>query len=227
MLKKTKANDLSKPVMALLIAGFLTVFTSAYLLVEISEGILESEKFTLDQTVNQWVAAINTSRLSNVMGYITYTGSVPWLTLGTFILTAYLFFKPEKTNWFITFLLINMFGISAITKGLKLLFQRGRPEELAQYDGTGFSFPSGHTTGAVTLYGFLIYLVVRSHLNKKLKWLVSTSLVIWVLTVAISRIFVEVHYFTDIIAGLVIGLLWLLVCIGCLEMLLHKKVKKK
>ncbi|NIK11529.1 membrane-associated phospholipid phosphatase [Alkalibacillus almallahensis] len=58
-----------------------------------------------------------------------------------------------------------MFGISGLTKGLKLLFERQRLETLEQFDRTGFSFPSDHSTGVITFYGFMIYLTVNLIIN--------------------------------------------------------------
>ncbi|EDL66549.1 PAP2 family protein [Bacillus sp. SG-1] len=225
LLKHTNLNRLSKRVIALLAAGFIAIFSTTYLFISLAEDVLENEKFAVDQAVGEFVSSINTSTISSLMGYITEAGAVIWLAVGTFILTAYLFFT-KRSNWFIIFLLINMFGISALTKGLKLLFERERPEVLSQYDGTGFSFPSGHTTGAVALYGYIIYLVGRSHLTNMSKSVWIAFLSIWILAIAASRIFIDVHFFTDILAGLAIGLLWLLVCIFSLETLLVKKGKK-
>ncbi|MDQ0158339.1 phosphatase PAP2 family protein [Alkalibacillus salilacus] len=210
---------LSRKSLALMLTGFVTLFVSFYIFLSLADDVWEDESFKLDVMVNQFIASFNTPWLTGVMGYITETGSVPWLTVATILVVAYLVLLSDKSYWVATFLVINMLGISGLTKGLKLLFERQRPETLEQFDGTGFSFPSGHSTGAITFYGFMIYLIVISQLSKGSKWLINGFLTVWILLVALSRVFVGVHYITDIIAGLAIGLAWLLICIVGLALL--------
>lgn len=229
LFKGTHVKNPSKASIVLILIGFVTIGLAFYFFMSLAEDVAEQEKFAIDRMVTEFIASFSTPALKNIMGYITYTGSVPWLIGGTVLLLAYLFFISSKSNWVSIFLLVNMLGISALTKGLKLLFERQRPAVLAQYDGTGYSFPSGHSTGAITFYGFLIYLISISKLDKKWKWMSSILLGIWISLVAFSRIFVGVHYFTDTLAGLSLGLAWLFICIGGLELMLlrNRRFKKK
>lgn len=221
--KVLKSHQTSKPVFVLLAAGFITIIAAFYLFISIAEEVWENEKFTVDQAIVEWIYSFNTASLTDMMANVTETGSVLWLSVGTAFIVVYLFLVSDKSNWFIVFLLINMFGVAGLTSGLKMLFGRERPEVLAEFDGTGYSFPSGHSSGGAAFYGFLIYLVARSRMNQKLKWVVQILLGTWVLAIAVSRIFVGVHYFTDIIAGMALGLVWLLVCIFGLELILYRK----
>ncbi|NIK11511.1 phosphatase PAP2 family protein [Alkalibacillus almallahensis] len=210
---------LSRKSLALMLTGFVALFVSFYIFLSLADDVWEDESFKLDAMVNQFIVSFNTPWLTDMMGYITETGSVPWLTVATILVVAYLVLLTDKSYWVATFLVINMLGISGLTKGLKLLFERQRPETLEQFDGTGFSFPSGHSTGAITFYGFMIYLIVISKLSKGWKWVINGFLTTWILLVALSRVFVGVHYVTDIIAGLAIGLAWLLICVTGLVLL--------
>ncbi|MCA0970499.1 phosphatase PAP2 family protein [Halobacillus litoralis] len=223
----THIKNPSKMSIALILSGFATVFVAFYLFLSLAEEVWENEKFQIDETVNQFIASFNTPGLTNTMGYITETGSVMWLTIATVLVAAYLFFLSDKSNWVVLFLAINMLGISGLTKGLKLLFERQRPSVIEEFDGTGYSFPSGHSTGAVTFYGFMIYLVVVSRLSKGWKWAINSFLAVWALLVALSRVFIGVHFITDIMAGIAIGLSWLLVCIAALEVMLWRKRRFK
>ena len=84
--------------------------------------------------------------------------------------------------------------------GLKAAFSRDRPNIFEEYDGTGYSFPSGHSTAPIVFYGFIIYLIIRSKLNALAKWLINISLGVLILLIAFSRLPLGVHYFTDVIS---------------------------
>nr|WP_256558170.1 phosphatase PAP2 family protein [Halobacillus sp. A1] len=142
------------------------------------------------------------------------------------MIISLLFFIPYS-KWVAVYLAVSMIGISLLTSGLKSLFGRDRPELLDQYDGTGYSFPSGHTTGSTVFYGFMIYLIVVSPLSKPVKWLVNILLFLMILAVSLSRVFLNVHYLTDILGGLALGFSWLLVCIAALEIMLWRGRRKK
>ncbi|MFD2925131.1 phosphatase PAP2 family protein [Halobacillus naozhouensis] len=219
----TKLSDLSKMSVLLIIAGFAAVGSAAFIFIEIAEDVIEKEKFAIDQAATNIVNMISSEQLSMIVGWITDIGSVPLITILSIILAGYLLFFSSFSAWVTVYFAVNMIGISLLTKGLKLLFERQRPDILAQYDGTGFSFPSGHTTGAATFYGFFIYLIVISSLDKKWKWPINVGLMIVILLVALSRVYLGVHFFTDIIAGLLLGLSWLFICIGALELTIWRQ----
>ena len=141
--------------------------------------------------------------------------------------SVYLFMASAFSRWVAIYFVVNMLGISALTKILKVSFERNRPEVLAEYDGTGFSFPSGHTTGALTFYGFLIYLVVSSSMKKQWKWALNIFLGLLILLVGLSRVYLGVHFFSDVMAGMLFGLAWLLVCIGALEITLWNQRRRQ
>lgn len=225
--KGLQLSDVPKSSWILIIAGLLTLFTTAFLFLEMGEEVLEQETFMIDQTAQNIVSMINTGILQSIMGLITEAGSVTWLTIGAAVITVYLLFFSSFSRWNAVYFAINMIGISIITTVFKNFFSRQRPEVLAAYDGTGYSFPSGHATGAVTFYGFLAYLIIRSTLAAVWKWVLGTLLTLAALLVAVSRMFLDVHYFTDVLAGISVGLFWLLICIIALELTLWNKYRRQ
>ncbi|MFC4559502.1 phosphatase PAP2 family protein [Virgibacillus kekensis] len=227
LFKGTHIKDLSKVSIILILAGFVIIGSSVFFFLSLAEEVMEKEKFIIDATVNDFIASFNTPWLQDTMGYITEAGSVIWLSIASVILFIYLMFFSKFSRWVAISFAINMIGISGLTKGLKLLFERQRPEVLAQFDGTGFSFPSGHSTGAITFYGFIIYLILISPLEKKWKWTINSLLAVVIFLVAFSRVFLSVHYVTDIAAGLAIGLTWLFTCITALELTIWRQRRRK
>src|SRR5699024_2766381 len=190
--------------------------------VEIADDILEKEKFEIDQFFQHisWIEQENA--LHQVMSLVTEAGSVVFLVIASILVVVYMFLA-KKSKWMVIFFIINMVGISAMTTVLKELFKRDRPEIITQYDGTGFSFPSGHSTGAIAFYGFILYMLWRSNIRQWLKWLLIFICGLLAIMIPFSRVILGVHYFTDILAGIALSLAWLILCIIVLEYLRSMK----
>jgi undecaprenyl-diphosphatase len=103
--------------------------------------------------------------------------------------------------------------------GLKHLFDRNRPLIPLLEEARGLSFPSGHALMSVTFYGLLIYIVFKGFKNKPLKWTLISMLLALILIIGFSRIYLRVHYASDVIAGFCVGLLWLVICVWVLNRL--------
>ena len=115
-----------------------------------------------------------------------------------FILLLFLIIFKDRRGIFLNISAIASVGVNYV---LKHLIRRDRPNGLRLVEQGGFSFPSGHTMISVCVYGYLLYLVKSSVKNKILRYFLSTVLVILILSIGISRIYVGVHYFSDVLAG--------------------------
>ena len=107
-------------------------------------------------------------------------------------------------------------GNSLLNPALKAIFERTRP----LHDGlafNGWSFPSGHASGAVVAYGMLAYVVLRMLPGR---WHLSVILLAAAIafSTGFSRIYLQAHYFSDVVAGFASGTAWLVVCISSLEL---------
>ena len=100
---------------------------------------------------------------------------------------------------------------------LKFLFQRKRPLSPLLKAAKGLSFPSGHAIMAVTFYGLLIYILQHSISVDWLRWLVTFLLLILIVWIGYSRVYLRVHYASDVAGGFIIGLLWLLISLAVLK----------
>ena len=105
---------------------------------------------------------------------------------------------------------INSVNSSIINKILKAIFVRPRPNVLRLIKQGGYSFPSGHAMASMTFYGFLIYLIIKSNINKNIKILLTSLLTILILLIGISRIYLGVHYASDILAGYLVSIIYLI-----------------
>ena len=109
--------------------------------------------------------------------------------------------------------LLNLICVFILNYLLKIIFSRERPIDINLITESGFSFPSGHAMISLGIYGFLIYLLLLSDKNKISKIIGAISLVLLIFLIGISRIYLGVHYATDVIAGFVISCSYLLLFI--------------
>ncbi len=116
--------------------------------------------------------------------------------------------------------LTNLVTISILNQILKSILRRPRPTEFRLINETGYSFPSGHSMVSMAFYGFLIYLIYKNIKNKYLKTILIIILSLLIIAIGISRIYLGVHYVSDIIGGFLISISYLILYIK----LINKKL---
>lgn len=99
----------------------------------------------------------------------------------------------------------------------KSIFVRPRPDVLKLITQGGYSYPSGHAMASMTFYGFLIYLIYKSDLSKNKKISFITLLSIFILLIGMSRIYLGVHYASDIISGYMVSVILLIIYVGIIN----------
>ena len=124
------------------------------------------------------------------------------------LILSFIFFKNKLYPKLIT---INILSVVFINQILKHLIQRPRPNFPHLIKQGGFSFPSGHSMAAFGFYGFFIYLIYKSKLNKKIKIVLIAFLSLLILMIGLSRLYLGVHYATDVIAGFIVSLIFLII----------------
>lgn len=102
---------------------------------------------------------------------------------------------------------------------LKNILQRPRPQEYRIINESGYSFPSGHSMISMAFYGFLIYLIYKKIKNKYLKWALIVLLGTLTVSIGVSRIYLGVHYTSDVIAGFLIAISYLIIFSGVVKRL--------
>ena len=134
------------------------------------------------------------------------------MIISSIILITAIALKKEKYFLCSLMISVNLAAGSLLNYILKQLFHRTRPDLLKLIEIGGYSFPSGHSMTAMIFYGFLIYLSIR-YLKHWLKYYIVGALCLLVLTIGVSRIYLGVHYASDVLGGFIIGLGWLAIFI--------------
>ena len=161
----------------------------------------------IDNNIYNFISKnIMNDTLSSILKVVTHLGGVAFIVL----LGVLCFMFCKKNRWFITF---DLVGCTVINQTIKHIVRRPRPNVLRLVEESGYSFPSGHSMISVAFYGLVIYFVYKNINNKYLKWALISLLSLLILTICFSRIYVGVHYFTDVVGGFFLALAYLIVYI--------------
>ncbi|HET6767686.1 MAG TPA: phosphatase PAP2 family protein [Chitinophagaceae bacterium] len=155
---------------------------------------------------------------NKIMLFITFLGKHQFLIPANLILIFY-FIVVKKQTWFSIRVITIAISSLVLMLLLKQLFQRKRPLSPLLKAARGLSFPSGHAIMAVTFYGLLIYILQHTITIDWLKWILFILVFGLIILIGFSRIYLRVHYASDVLGGFIIGLLWLLISLAILKWL--------
>lgn len=141
--------------------------------------------------------------------FITNFGGAMFLITLTVIL--FILIKNKKIGLSI---FSNLVIITGLNQLLKRILQRPRPTEFRIIEETGYSFPSGHSMVSMAFYGYLIYLIYKYVKNKYVKWISIVLLGILICSIGVSRIYLGVHYTSDVLGGFLLSISYLILFIS-------------
>ena len=141
--------------------------------------------------------------------FITNFGGAIFLITLTVIL--FILIKNKKIGLSI---FSNLVIITVLNQLLKRILQRPRPTEFRIIEETGYSFPSGHSMVSMAFYGYLIYLIYKYVKNKYVKWGLIVLLSILICSIGVSRIYLGVHYTSDVLGGFLVSISYLILFIS-------------
>lgn len=186
---------------AWLLTGLL-VLSAVSIFFELAGDVWLQEGFAWDAPLMLAIHAYGRPWLDQVMKFLTLTGNQLLIVLVGIL--AYRLWRRRQRRAAVT-LAVSFIGATSLNYGLKLLFARPRPHIFPPLTTeSSYSFPSGHTMAAAAVYGLLAVWLWR---QRRYGWaLVAGS---WPLVVALTRIYLGVHYPSDVLASLAVGVVWL------------------
>jgi undecaprenyl-diphosphatase len=209
-----------------LTVGVVLMLFAAWIFGGIAEDVVAADKITLlDVELANWFHQRATDRFTRVMLVITHMHSIAGISVLALLLAGY-FYTRKAQYWLLT-LAVAVPGGMLLNVVLKYVYQRARPSfEHPLLTLATYSFPSGHTVNATLLYGVLAaYLICRAR-NWGARILVGAAACMMVLLVALSRIYLGVHYLSDVLAALAEGCAWLAVCITASSTLRRRRAAR-
>ena len=150
--------------------------------------------------------------------FITNFGGAMFLVIAT--ITLFIVIKNKKIGISI---LANVAIITVLNQLLKGILQRPRPTEYRIIEETGYSFPSGHSMVSMAFYGYFIYLIYKYVKNKYVKWISIVLLSLLICLIGISRIYLGVHYTSDVLGGFLISISYLIIYISAANKFIIEK----
>lgn len=189
----------------LLAVGIVLVILGAFL--RLTLGVFEDSRVTsVDDAIMRWVAAHRTTRLNKIAFDVTSLGSVTLVTL--FAVGALFVLVVARDFRGALHLVLALLGSTWMIFALKDLFERPRPVADRLIDAGGYSYPSGHSMAAVVLYLTLALVGSRHFKGPAYRHMLIALAVVVTLLVASSRVYLGVHYPTDVTSGTALGAGW-------------------
>jgi membrane-associated phospholipid phosphatase len=207
-----------------LLTGFAVVFIALTIFFESTEALdVDEELARFDYALAAGLRVSLAPETYTFFAYVTHLGDVLVLAAISLAIAALLAWRRrwlQLTGW-----LTAIIGNALLTRALKALFQRLRPlHDHGFAVAEGWSFPSGHASSAMVVYGMLAYLSIRT-VNSAAYLPLALAASAVILIVGGSRIFLQVHFFSDVIAGFCLGAAWLAVCIAGTEIALRHRAQ--
>ena len=187
----------------------------------IAHQVLVEKEEELDHSVFSFLSLhVISPPLTAVMKAITFCASSLFLQLAYGVIIV---IHLVKKNWkrAIEIAVIGSGGF-LINYFMKLFFQRPRPSHPLTEPLQNFSFPSGHATSGFIFYGLLVYLLWKAKPTASYNYIIGSFLILFSMVIGFSRVYLRLHYASDVLAGFCIGYSWLLVCIWLMEYLKKK-----
>ncbi|GJL82652.1 MAG: hypothetical protein DHS20C01_22860 [marine bacterium B5-7] len=194
------------PLTLLIIAALYIVMLLGGLIEELMEM---DELLSMDQSINNYLQRFRTPDSVAFFTWITELGSFPSLFAVVFVSSG--FFHVSKKGYMILPLMVTILGSQLTTYVGKFAFDRQRPEFLTGVTALTPSFPSGHATSAIAVYGFIAYAISRDMNNLRQRFEVTYWAIALIGLIGFSRLLLSVHYASDVAAGFLVGGFWLLV----------------
>ncbi len=165
-----------------------------------------------DKVVHHWSLGWHTSLLDTVIFGITHLGNLSTMLFYSVIILLFLIWKKEWRN--VRFYLVGMLGSTALFSGIKELVGRSRPSSyIGEFHQHGYSFPSGHSTMSMT-FALLIFFLFYPKVSEGYRSTLFFFCLLFPLLIGFSRIYLGVHYFSDVMGGFTLGIFWVILMAG-------------
>lgn len=215
------------PFYLLIILAFLVFVIGINLFVELSEEVQGENIEQFDESVTDYVTSFRTPGTNSFFQFVTDLGD--FYAYLTFTIIAGLFFFYKLKNKKFVLQLVGVVILSFLVNlALKEFFDRARPTLEHMVVVKTLSYPSGHAMSAMSYYGFLIYLIFHIKMNRWLRGFLTVLFAALIFFIGLSRIYLGVHYPSDVVGGFIGGLIWIAFCVvlfNIIDLLRQRRIR--
>ncbi|TMM29620.1 phosphatase PAP2 family protein [Polaribacter aestuariivivens] len=216
--RKINKYDEKLPYIFTVIIALIIVISGIKIFVELTENLHTDVLGAFDTKITDYIISFRNPALTSYFSFVTEVGdALGYLVVFTLCsILFYFIFKRWKYAGQLTLVLLLALSSNVI---LKQIINRARPTLEHLVTVKTLSYPSGHAMTAMAFYGFLIYLITTFNIRKVLKFSFITLLSFLILSIGISRIYLGVHFPSDILGGFIAGFVWVIFCVLLLNIL--------
>ncbi len=219
-LRLTAAQYLSVHLLVGMAVSLLSLFAFAAIADEVGE---DEFMVRLDTALANEFYASATPERTELFRTISLFGNEGLVIL---LLAVTVYLGLRQAWWALAVWLGGVFGGMLLNLFLKEVFERPRPVfETLLVEEAHYAFPSGHAMNSLITYGLLAYLIALNLKHRIARILVVFAAVIAIVLIGISRLYLGVHYLSDVIGGYMVGIVWLAVCVAAMEIIRRRHVK--
>lgn len=193
-----------------IIAGVLTSLGTALLFLKILSEVFETDTQIFDYQILTFIYSLRSPELTKVMIFITNLGAKYMIIISILLTILWIWEKHRREA--LTFVIILVMGIF-INISLKGMIQRPRPTISPLVLETSYSFPSGHAMNSSVFYLAISFYFYHFTRKKRLSLVVTAILILLIILIGFSRVYLGVHYPSDVVGGYVVGTWWLITAI--------------
>ena len=208
-----------------LLGGLVVLTGAAWIFGWMAEDLAEGDT-KVDQRLADWLHEHATPLWTDFFEKVTWLGNVPVLAVVAVIAAVVLAYKRQIAE--LQLFVLAAVGTEILTTGLKLGFQRERPffpDPLATE--TSYSFPSGHSSVSLAVYGTLGYIAARHLSTRRAQIAILAAAATLVGLIGFSRLYLGVHFLSDVIAGFSVALAWIALCVVLLHLRLRLRTRRE
>ncbi len=178
----------------------------------------------IDDDIYNFIHGFTSDNLTNYFKLISNMISGP--IIGLMVIVSVIVSYAKKNYKYIPFIIGNIIIILGLNLILKNIYSRPRPEFML-IDEYGYSFPSGHAMVSMAFYGLFIYILFHVKMNKHLRYILSGLIFVLIAMIGLSRIYLHVHYFSDVIAGFAVSVIYLIFFTKFMKIITGNGLKKE
>ncbi|WOD43482.1 phosphatase PAP2 family protein [Hwangdonia lutea] len=218
LINKLGKYNVTLPYVIALVLALVFVVVGINVFIELTETLTTDVLVQYDTMVTDYIISFRSSALTNYFVFVTHVGDVyGYLTvLAISIFLSLVIFKRKK---YVVQISVVLFLSALSNLVLKRFINRARPSIEHMVSVETLSYPSGHAMSAMAFYGFIIYLFYKFNMNGFIKFTAIFILSLLILSIGISRIYLGVHFPSDILGGFIAGAIWVVFCIVVFNMI--------